>query len=148
MSCGTNPDQTPTNSLLGDMAKQSLNAFVLRPTQTATPQEIGDMVFQRNSDTEILIKLRGADGVVRQTVIGGKESFETVAQNLDAADSVPTYTDGNLTKVVYSNGITKTMAYVNDEVVTITLSGATPSGIDLVKTISYVDGEWAGSTYS
>lgn len=69
MSYGTKPNQTPTNSLLGDLSKQSPNAFVLRPAQTATPQEIGDMVFQRNSDTEILIKLRGADGVVRQAVL-------------------------------------------------------------------------------
>jgi hypothetical protein len=77
-----------------------------------------------------------------------QQSFETVAQNLRAGDATLSYTNGDLTEITYSNGITKTLQYTAGELTTITLSGATPSGIDLVKTLGYTSGNLTSVSYS
>ena len=53
-----------------------------------------------------------------------------------------------MTSIVYANGITKTFAYGSDGLASITLSGSTPGGIDLVKTLVYSSGKLTGITYS
>jgi hypothetical protein len=83
-------------------------------------------------------------------LIGGlAETFETVNKNLKASDGTLGY-DGssNLTSVIYTSGITKTLVYTSGDLTSVTLSGSTPSGIDLVKTLSYTDGSLTGITYS
>jgi hypothetical protein len=77
-----------------------------------------------------------------------QQSFETVAQNLRASDATLSYTNGDLTEITYSNGITKTLQYTAGELTTITLSGSTPSGIDLVKTLGYTSGNLTSVSYS
>ncbi|MDP2128181.1 MAG: hypothetical protein Q8K97_12475 [Pseudohongiella sp.] len=64
---GSDPDQLPTNGDLGDMAKQSSNAVVLRPQAGVTPHAPGDMVFQLSDNETLVIKVKGLDGVVRST---------------------------------------------------------------------------------
>jgi hypothetical protein len=79
----------------------------------------------------------------------GADSFETVSKNLSATDATLNYTDGVLTSIVYTSaGITKTLAYGPDGLATVTLSGATPGGIDLVKTFNYTGGNLTSFTYS
>jgi hypothetical protein len=75
-------------------------------------------------------------------------TFETVAKNLKAEDYTLNYTEGDLTSIVYANGVTKTLGYVDGDLSTITLSGATPDGIDLIKTLIYTDGELTAVTYT
>jgi hypothetical protein len=73
--------------------------------------------------------------------IGGKstETFETIAENLRAADEVRAFNeDGDLISVTYSDGIVKTLEYNgNGDQFRITLSGSTPAGIKLVKTRTF-----------
>jgi hypothetical protein len=77
-----------------------------------------------------------------------KKSFETVAKNLRAEDATLSYTGSDLTSVEYANGVTKTLQYTNGDLTQITLSGSTPSGIDLVKTLGYADGNLVSVSYS
>jgi len=77
-----------------------------------------------------------------------QQSFETVAQNLRASDATLSYTSGDLTQINYTNGIQKTLQYTAGELTTITLSGATPSGIDLVKTLGYTSGNLTSVSYT
>ena len=67
------------------------------------------------------------------------DTFETVSKNLKASDYALTYNGaGDLTVITYANGIIKTLGYLGSgDLGTITLSGATPGGIDLVKTLTY-----------
>lgn len=93
------------------------------------------------------------DGTEYQQVGGGggsaQETFEIVSRNHRSVDAVLTYDNGDLITVEYVDGITKTLAYDgNGDLITITLSGATPAGIDLVKTLTYTDGELTAIAYS
>ena len=70
---------------------------------------------------------------------GVPQTFETVNRNLDAAGaSTSVDADGVIQAVSYASGIVKEFEYNADgRVVSITLSGSVPEGIDLVKTFSY-----------
>ena len=76
------------------------------------------------------------------------DTFETVAKNLASSDYTLVRTSGVLTSIVYANGITKTLSYGPDGLASITLSGSTPGGIDLIKTLTYSGGELVGASYS
>jgi len=76
-------------------------------------------------------------------------SFETVSANLSAYSNTLNYNgNGDITSIVYSNGVTKTFNYTGDDITSIVLSGSTPSGISLTKTLTYTDGDVTGITYS
>jgi hypothetical protein len=80
---------------------------------------------------------------------GLSDSFESVSANLSAYDNTLSYdVDGNITSIVYSNGVTKTFNYTGTDITSIVLSGSTPSGIELTKTLTYTDGDVTGITYS
>lgn len=64
-------------------------------------------------------------------------TFETVSSNLPASDATLNYTSGDISSIVYSNGITKTFNYTSGNVTSIVLSGSTPGGIELTKTLTY-----------
>jgi hypothetical protein len=91
-----------------------------------------------------------ADGSWAVPVGGGGlgETFETVSKNLDASDATYGYTLGELTSITYANGIVKTLAYGVDGLSTVTLSGSTPGGIDLVKTLIYSGGDLTSASYT
>lgn len=63
---GSGPDQIPTNALLGKNAFVD-NAIIIAETQA--PTEPGRVVFELESDTSLLVKVKGADGVVRTATI-------------------------------------------------------------------------------
>jgi len=80
---------------------------------------------------------------------GSTNSFETVSANLSAYDYVINYNvDGDVSTIVYSNGVTKTLNYTSGDVTSIVLSGSTPSGITLTKTLTYSLGDVVGITYT
>ena len=64
------------------------------------------------------------------------DTFETVAKNLAAIDNTGEQVSATTLVVTYANGIIKTVEDTG-ATVTITLSGSTPGGIDLVKTITF-----------
>jgi hypothetical protein len=77
-----------------------------------------------------------------------KESFETVSKNLDSSNALYQYTDGNLSSITYANGVIKTFEYLQDSLVSVSLSGNTPQEITLVKTFTYIDDNLAFTNYS
>lgn len=76
------------------------------------------------------------------------KTFETISKNLNVHNSSLNYTGDNLTSIVYSNGITKTFNYTGDNLTSVVLSGSTPSGILLTKTLTYSGGTLISVTYS
>lgn len=79
----------------------------------------------------------------------GIDSFETVAENLSAYNFSISYNVNNdPSAIVYSNGVTKTINYTDDNVSSIVLSGSTPGGIALTKSFTYTGQDITGVTYS
>jgi hypothetical protein len=79
---------------------------------------------------------------------GLADSFETVAANLDASGAAFSYSSGDLSQITYANGVVKSFAYGPDGLSTVTLSGALPSGINLIKSLSYTSGDLTAISYS
>lgn len=78
----------------------------------------------------------------------GSPSFETISKNLRAHDASFVWDGDELESVIYANGITKTLTYSLDGLASVTLSGAVPVGIDLTKTLIYLDGDLIDAVYS
>ena len=78
------------------------------------------------------------------------DTFETVSKNLRSEGATLGYDGaGNLTTLTYADGIVKSLAYnAGGDLETITLSGATPDGISLVKTLTYTNGNLTGVAYT
>lgn len=86
----------------------------------------------------------GAPGATAST-------FESVSKNIKAWDAAFAYTGSQLDSITYTNGaetIVKTFNYTDGKVTSIVLSGDTPSGIDLTKTLSYTGDQLTGVNYS
>lgn len=66
---GTAAGNIPLNGYLGDMAFQDSRALVLRPPESATPHQLGSMVFQLTNNTTLVVKVKGSDGVVRSATL-------------------------------------------------------------------------------
>jgi hypothetical protein len=78
------------------------------------------------------------------------EYFETVSKNLKSWGASFNYSGGNLSSIVYTDGvdtITKTFNYTGDSLTSIVLGGDTPSGIELTKTLGYTSGNLTSVTY-
>lgn len=78
-------------------------------------------------------------------------TFETVSKNIEAYPYSLNYTGDQLTSIVYTTPdgtITKTFGYSGSKIVTITLSGDTPSGINLIKTLTYTVDTLTSIAYS
>lgn len=78
-----------------------------------------------------------------------QSSFETVSSNQSAYDYEINYNgSGDVSSIVYSNGVTKTLNYTSGDVTSIVLSGSTPNGIELTKTLSYTSGDITSINYT
>ena len=66
---GPGQNQIPTNGMLGGMAFQSPEAVTLKPQASTAPAEPGAMVFQLTSNTSLVIKVMGSDGVIRSNTL-------------------------------------------------------------------------------
>lgn len=85
------------------------------------------------------------------TSLSASTTFETVSKNLASYPYTLNYTGEDLTSIVYNTGvgqITKTFSYTLEDLTTITLSGDTPLGIDLIKTFVYNSENLTNITYS
>jgi len=97
-------------------------------------------------------KLPDNDGTIAllDNVIG--QEFETVSKNLKSYPYDITYdVDDNIDFIDYDTGsgtITKTFGYTSGDVTSITLSGSTPGGIELVKSLVYSSGNLTNVTYA
>lgn len=90
----------------------------------------------------------GMSRAVADTLYLG-QSFETVSANLSNYDNSLNYdVNGDITNIVYSNGVTKTFNYTGADITSIVLSGSTPSGVSLTKTLTYTSGDVTGITYT
>lgn len=82
-------------------------------------------------------------------VTGVAESFETVSKNLSSSDAVYSYSiNGDLQTITYSSGVIKTFNYTLNLLTSVVLSGATPSGIELTKSLTYSTNDLVAVTYS
>jgi len=66
---GDAPNQVSRNKDLGDLAYMDSDQLVINPTASAVPSGIGDMVFQLTSDTSLVVKVKGSDGVIRSVTL-------------------------------------------------------------------------------
>lgn len=66
---GTAPNEIPLNQHLGGMAFQNSESVVIRPAASATPQQVGAMVFQLTNNTTLVVKVKGSDGTVRSATL-------------------------------------------------------------------------------
>lgn len=90
-----------------------------------------------------------ADTLYTPIGVAIESSFETVSSNLSNYDNTLNYNgSGDITDIVYSNGVTKTFNYTGADITSIVLSGSTPSGISLTKTLTYTSGDVTGISYS
>ncbi|CAB4125160.1 hypothetical protein UFOVP53_71 [uncultured Caudovirales phage] len=80
------------------------------------------------------------------------EYFETVSKNLKSYPYSLNYTSGVLNSIVYtidgSHSITKTFNYTLGTLTSLTLSGDTPTGIFLTKSLTYTGSNLTSVTYS
>ncbi len=66
---GGAPNQVPRNKDLGDLASMNSDAFAIKPQASVNPNGIGEMVFQLTSNTSLVVKVKGSDGVVRSATL-------------------------------------------------------------------------------
>lgn len=111
--------------------------------------QLGDVSLSSPSNDDVL-KYNSTTGLWENGVGGSSDSFETVSKNLQSYDYTINYNgSGDVSSIVYSAGITKTFNYTSGDITSIVLSGSTPSGIDLTKSLTYdLDGNVEEITYS
>jgi hypothetical protein len=90
----------------------------------------------------VLSNLRGPQGASWQ------ETYESVSKNLKGIPFSLEYSSGELSRVVYENGIIKTLNRTSGKVTSIVLSGNTPQGIALTKTLTYSGDMLVAISYS
>lgn len=80
------------------------------------------------------------------------DSFETISKNLKGYPYSLNFTGDKLTSIVYSlpssQSVTKTFNYTGDQLDSIVLSGDTPNGINLTKSLTYTSGKLTSIGYS
>jgi hypothetical protein len=77
-----------------------------------------------------------------------QETYESVSKNLKGIPFSLEYSSGELSRAVYENGIIKTLNRTSGKVTSIVLSGSTPSGIALTKTLGYTGDNLTSVGYS
>lgn len=79
------------------------------------------------------------------------ETFESVSKNVRTWDYTIQRTGSDITSITYSKGVetvVKTFGYTGADLTSLTLSGDTPFGILLVKTLTYTNDELTGVSYT
>jgi hypothetical protein len=103
------------------------------------------------SPPDITVEVGPQIGRMGPSGVSYSETFESISKNLKSYDFTLNNISGVLSSVDYaspSGTITKTLGYISGVLNTITLSGDTPSGIYLVKTLNYLSGNLIGASYS
>ena len=93
-------------------------------------------------------------GIEYLASIGGSsasDAFETVSKNLKSYPYVITYAGSDIDFITYtlpSGTIVKTFGYTLGVLTSLTLSGDTPSGINLIKTLHYTGSDLTSVSYA
>jgi hypothetical protein len=116
----------PGSQLFGRQLNDALD-YVEASGGGGGPVDLSD-ITQSGASTGQVARWNGTIWAPATPSGGSGDTFETVAKNLSAVNATLTYSGGNLT--------------------TITLSGSTPGGIDLVKTLTYTGSDLTGIAYS
>tara|TARA_R110001606_G_scaffold56301_1_gene136488 strand:+ start:1879 stop:2820 length:942 start_codon:yes stop_codon:yes gene_type:complete len=109
--------------------------------------ELHDVLIVAPANEEFL-QYHEPSGLWKNT---NRNTFETVSSNLKSWNYSLNYTLGELTSIIYTDGvdtITKTLYYTTGDLTSIELTGDTPAGINLVKTLTYTTGNLTGIAYS
>ncbi len=120
----------------------------------STPYSIGDAVSYFGSSYVAIAATTGnipTDETYWQLLSQGYVSYETISKNLKQYPATLNYTGNRIDSIVYTTEtgtITKTFSYSGLTLLSITLSGDTPAGIDLVKTFNYTLDKVSSYSYS
>ena len=136
---GAGTTAIPNNTLLGNTS----GGAAIPVARTAV--QMGLQPYSANLD-----RLDGTAAEQRNAI--GLESFESVAANALGYPATIAYnSDGSVNTVTYTvpaGTIVKTFSYSGGNVSAIVLSGNTPSGISLTKTLTYTGDDITGVSYS
>lgn len=160
-------DSNLKEQLRGERGEQGLSG------SPDTPEDVRDKLSELEGEDRLDVSaIKGVDELVQSKVEGVKTSrgglsratadtlytplgaglettFETVSANLPSSNATLNYNvGGDITSIVYSNGVTKTFNYTGTDITSIVLSGSTPSGISLTKTLTYSSGDVTGIAYT
>lgn len=99
--------------------------------------------------SKTFINTAGGGGAI-DTALFVQATFETVSKNLPSSNFTFTYNGaGQLTTITYSSGVVKTLGYNGaGDLTTVVLSGSTPAGITLTKTLTYTSGNLTSVAYT
>ena len=109
------------------------------------------------STTTGALVVSGGVGIGGSLWVGGddgnilKTSYESVSKNLKSYSANFSYSGTNLTSIVYttpSGNIVKSLNYSGNTLTSVVLSGATPNGITLTKTLTYTNNQLTSISYS
>lgn len=109
--------------------------------------ELHDVLIVAPANEEFL-QYHEPSGLWKNT---NKNTFEKVSSNLKSWNYSLNYTLGELTSIIYTDGvdtITKTLYYTSGDLTSIELSGDTPTGIDLTKTLTYTGDQLTAVVYT
>jgi hypothetical protein len=98
------------------------------------------------SDGQEYVRKNGAWSVSSGGGGGGGSTFESISKNLNSLDFELTYSGGNLSQVVYENGVVKTFNYTGGNLTSVVLSNL-PGGLTMTKVLSYTNNELAEVSY-
>ena len=118
-------------------------------------EELFTTVYESSSNDAALIQSESATAKANLAIALindlKEETFERVNQNIKSYNKALSYTGLVLNTVAYTFGtktITKTLGYSGISLVTVTLSGDTPGGINLIKTLTYSGLNLTGIAYT
>ena len=128
----------------------SLGTCVIAKTSDAPYLKIGSALSSGSGLIETILELTYASSTSSTGFLG--EEFETVSKNLKSYPYVLTYGVDGIDTITYDLGggqsVVKTFNYTLGVLTSIVLSGNTPSGIELTKTLSYTGADLTGVVYS
>jgi hypothetical protein len=136
-----------------EIPSNEISILVERPREgeRGTQGPVGPGVPAGGTLGQALFKGPGGDYDTAWADLPLQVRFETVSKNLASNPYALNYTMGVLTSIVYTVGagtITKTLGYASGKLVSIVLSGDTPAGIQLTKTLTYTGDALTGVAYS
>ena len=143
------------------VAKGVLVKFVKGRTDSFILASVGDLaivgttanVIPNNSKglVNLLNTVDWADVMNTPSSQGLSNSFETVSKNLKGYPYVITYSGSDINYITYTTPtgtIVKTFGYSLGVLTSLTLSGATPSGVSLTKALHYTGSDLTSVSYS
>jgi hypothetical protein len=116
----------------------------------ANDARIATVTFEDGATGNVNVIMPKEGGVLASEDYAIGDSFETVSKNIKSFNFTMAYNGvGKLSTLTYTNGIIKTLSYNGSgQLSTVVLSGSTPSGIELTKTLTYTSGKLDGITYA